>query len=610
MRSLLDRQELRLPAAILFIASVALFWSSRNHDFVYDDTDIIAENPLVLGEQPVEQVFRTPYWGPHDNRAHLYRPLTILAFRAERAVFGEGPGPVHLVNILLNGLLSVLTFVFVLRLGVRMEVAALTGLLMGIHPLHVEVVGNGVGQAELFASVLALLAGLVHLEWLRGELGRDLADHDAPITPGVGALSHRIVSIALYGLAMGFKESAVVLPGLLFLIEWILVHRLDPMAALRRANRYLAYALALLPFLLLRFAVVGGTGPGMQEVMGDTSRFQQVLHGSEILLRVLVQLLVPRTICADYTDYRQPIAPSLADPVVLLSLIAWPLLIVGATLLARRGRPWFLVGLSWYLLAMLPVSHLLFPIGTVRADRLAFTPSLGILLALAFGLDWLRERDSRMASGLTLLFVAGFALRTVIALPAWENRESLWTSVIKVNPGSPTAWLNIGETHRERGELTRAEACYRKALELRQGLGSSFPEAQTKLASLLAERGDTESGEQVYREALESTPEHFVALLNLGEMLLKDPETREEAIATLERAAAVSPTDFRPHANLSECYRLLGRPAEGLAAIDQAIALEPELPDLRFVRAEFLDRLGRRDEATAARNEANAMRGR
>lgn len=69
-----------------------------------------------------------------------------------------------------------------------------------------------------------------------------------------------------------------------------------------------------------------------------------------------------------------------------------------------------------------------------------------------------------------------------------------------------------------------------------------------------------------------------MAVCNLGEMLLRDPERRAEAIDLLRRATQAKPSEIAPCVNLSQALKLAGRFSEGLVALEAALPFHSANP--------------------------------
>jgi hypothetical protein len=93
-------------AALVFVITFAVFANSLPNGFVYDDLEIIRDNPRLDSPMPLRKFFATSYWGATNPGTNLYRPLTIMSFALDRAIFGAGPAPVHLMNVLANAFLG------------------------------------------------------------------------------------------------------------------------------------------------------------------------------------------------------------------------------------------------------------------------------------------------------------------------------------------------------------------------------------------------------------------------------------------------------------------------------------------------------------------------
>jgi protein O-mannosyl-transferase len=157
----------------LSVALLALLSSATSlvNGFVFDDRPIILTNPRVHTLAQWWTVFAQPYWPPDWGDTN-YRPLTILSFAVQWAIGDGSPVVFHAVSVALY----VAACVTVLRLArsvLSPRAAWLVAALFAVHPVHVEAVGNGVGQAELVVATCATLAvaSYVRVRTASSELG-------------------------------------------------------------------------------------------------------------------------------------------------------------------------------------------------------------------------------------------------------------------------------------------------------------------------------------------------------------------------------------------------------------------------------------------------------
>ncbi|XP_042869657.1 protein O-mannosyl-transferase TMTC2-like, partial [Penaeus japonicus] len=150
----------------VWVAGVLVYVNGLSGDFVHDDVSAIKTNPDVLATTPLSHVFLNDYWGKpmSDPLSHKsYRPLTILTFRMNHAMFGLRPLGFHLMNVLLHSSVCLLMTRLLLRLLRLPQGTVLSaGLLFATHPIHSEAVTGLVGRADVLASIFFLAAILTY----------------------------------------------------------------------------------------------------------------------------------------------------------------------------------------------------------------------------------------------------------------------------------------------------------------------------------------------------------------------------------------------------------------------------------------------------------------
>src|SRR5882672_10708702 len=206
-------------AAVVALALISSLSGLRN-GFAYDDQAIIVGNPQVHSLAGLLHRFAEPYW-PADRGSGLYRPLTIILFSLQWVMSGGAPLIFHLTNILLYVALAVAVLSLARQL-LPEPAAWLAGALFAVHPVHVEAVANGVGQAELTTGLAAVIAVRLYLGWRSAAPERPIG------IPGTAAL------VVLYLAACLCKEHGMVLPALLLAAEFTVIT--DPRSWRARAR--------------------------------------------------------------------------------------------------------------------------------------------------------------------------------------------------------------------------------------------------------------------------------------------------------------------------------------------------------------------------------------
>jgi len=172
----------------------------------------------------------------------------------------------------------------------------------------------------------------------------------------------------------------------------------------------------------------------------------------------------------------------------------------------------------------------------------------------------------------------------------------------------------LGDRHRDRGEIARAAAAYRKALELRpddarvlrargelHGQAGDIPAAirdlrrslevnpvqplgWVNLGNALSANGDVTGAREAYREALALNPREALAHFNLGNTY-RQANDLEPAVAAYLQAVAADPGLGVAHFELGRAYILMERPAEALPFARRAVEFRPNhAPSLAMLR--------------------------
>lgn len=122
--------------------------------------------------------------------------------------------------------------------------------------------------------------------------------------------------------------------------------------------------------------------------------------------------------------------------------------------------------------------------------------------------------------------------------------EASYRRALEINPSS-TAYNNLGMVLHAQNRNLEAEATYRVAIALR----GDFPEAISNLAVMLMATGRLDEAERLYTHALASNPKHVALLTNLG-CLYKEQGKISESVDAFRRALEIDPSFSMAASNL------------------------------------------------------------
>ena len=168
---------------------------------------------------------------------NYYRPLLFPWLRINFLLFGLEPAGWHLFSVLAHVGVTLLVYVLAQKLLGDPFTALAAAIIFGLHPAHIEAVAWISGSSESVLALFLISSFLCYLNWRT--------------RPGRAKSNWLAASLLLYAFAMLFKETALVLPLIIFVTEWCTPKEdLGPAEELR-TRRFRRSFLATTPYLLL-----------------------------------------------------------------------------------------------------------------------------------------------------------------------------------------------------------------------------------------------------------------------------------------------------------------------------------------------------------------------
>jgi tetratricopeptide (TPR) repeat protein len=477
-------------------------------------------------------------------------------------------------------------FAALVALSARFWPSFLVAALFAVHPVRVQCVAWISERKELLAA--ACFFGLL-LCWARYARTR-----------GRGAY---LGSLVLLALGLMAKPSLVTAPFVLLLLDvW-------PLARTQAGARWRGLVLEKLPHLALAagscvLTVLAQRAGGAVGDLSQLSLLERLWTAGSGVLDYLRVTVWPAGLAVFYPH------PLLIGKSVLATGVAGLVVALGASLFAWRSRaccPAFFTGWFWFLGMLVPVLGLVQVGDQAWADRYAYLPTIGLYVALVFGLSAALRAKEQLQTGLALaaLGAAGvLAFVTARTLPHWRDDRSLYERALDVTDDNWLAHNNLGLVYLGRRETAPAREHFEAASRIRP----SFVQARFNLG--LAQEADREfpAAAQTYQATLQVHPGHPETLMRLA-ALARGQGDAEAAQGFFEQAIDKNPGHAALWAAFARFLLEQGDMDRAANCAASALKLDAGLADAQVVLAEVALRRGDADETEQRVQQAQALAG-
>ena len=522
------------------------------------------------------------------------RPLAVLSFAFNHYFSGLDPWSMKLTGVVLHLFNAALVYLLCLRLfqllpgdGKPGRFAAwLLAAVWMVHPLQASTVLYVVQRMEVGAHTGVLLALLAYLR------GRE-AQRD-----GERSWPWWLVTVVAGLVGLGFKETALLLPGYALVLEVCLLHFCSRTG--RSRGLVALYAAGIVAAVMVYFwKVVPAAMAPHAYAFRDFTLTERLLSQLAALTLYLKQILLawPESLWFYYDNF--PVSHGLFQPIATFWGLVCLAGILGAAWACWRRWPLVTLGLLWFLVAHFLTSNIV-SLELVFEHRNYFA-LLGVLLALMQPLGWvgraLTPGVRKVVGVLPLVFVG---LMGVIQTSTWGDPMRLALALSSRNPESVRAGYELGRLLLERAQgdvasplWSLAEQEFHHAARLpgrsplpEQALiilaatyGRPLPEdIWPSLRSKLA--GGSAGPQQL--GAVESLVEcRIAARCRFGD--------EQELFDTLQVALGANPKSARVHAMYGNyAFNVMRDPVLAVAMLQDAVRLSPGEEAYRVGLARFV----------------------
>jgi len=587
--------ETVLPIIVIVIVGVIAYHNCFDCPFIFDDDEVIAENPNIRSLWPLRHAMSAP-----PQSAAAGRPVLSLSLAISYRFSGLDPWGYHAFNLGVH-ILAALTLFGVVRrtlssrrLRTRfgpasVPLATVIALIWAVHPLQTESVTYIVQRAESMMGLFYLLTLYCAVR------GFDSA------RPAAWAFT----AFVACSLGMATKEVMVTAPILVIVYDRLFIANSFRQALERRG---LLYGLLAAGWIVLAALVATGprsetAGFGIEQVTAleyAGSQFAVILH----YLRLAVW---PDPLCLAYGWLPPETFWQVVPPMFAILAIG-----VASIIALKRSSPWGYLG-AWFFLILAPSSSII-PIADLAFEHRMYLPLAAVcafVVAVVYlALDWLRRQarlPARAATVLGILLAVGvvsaMTVGTIQRNGDYRTAVSIWQDVVNKRPENRRGHNNLAGALCLQGDVERAVSHYREALRL----DPEYTFAHHNLGLALLELGASDGAISSFHAAISLDPDWAepwygcaVALITVGRFA--------EAEESYANATRLQPENPAAHCNLGKACHASGLIDQAIAYYRKAIDMDPDSAEAHNNLGVVLMEQGRADAAIDHHQAAARLR--
>jgi len=476
---------------------VVVYWQVHSFDFInYDDNVYIQENPQVSAGLTRAGVI----WAFATIDYFYWQPLTWLSHMLDCQWFGLRPGWHHLTNLFLHILNSLLVFFILRRLTGTQWRAAVAAGLFALHPLRVESVAWIAERKDVLSCFWFLVA-----------LGTYVLYVERPSS----ARYRWVLGAMLLGLMS--KPMLVTVPFLFLLIDYW------PLRRVAIAEKIPMLFLGVIASLL---TVIGTHRMGAMDWSANLSLATRISNSIISYTRYLGKTFWPARLSIFYPYPASiPLWQVAAAAALLAAMTIW--------IVSFRTRRYLLTGWLWFLIALAPTIGIVQVGRQAMADRFAYIPSIGLLIAIVWGGAELLQNHRRLAAAAAILSLAACAVLSWHQTKTWRDSTTVFTRALEIQESS-LSHRHLGAALAVRGDTAAAIAHFQRAIAIEP----RYFIAHYDLGNALEANGDSEKAEREFAEAIRCRPTYGDAYFKLGEILVNSGRS-QEGLGMLHKAMSV-----------------------------------------------------------------------
>ncbi|HLG20253.1 MAG TPA: hypothetical protein VI895_10630 [Bdellovibrionota bacterium] len=430
------------------LLALAVFSTNLDGDWIEDDRYQVATNPFLRSVRSIPFLFTHDVgssYGIGDYKSSSYRPVTMVSYMADAALFGPTPFGSHLINNALHAF-NVLLMFLLLRSFIPIKQAYFFSTLFAVHPMVTDPVSWISSRADLLALAFSFLHVFCALR-ISGP------DHWRPRL-GAGAGYLLTVPLSFFS-----KETAALIPVATFAA--LAAKKISSRDEIRRSMLWgTAIFLITLACFFVRERLVARSALNLYSTVIFT-------NAAALIERFLELLFIPTSTDLFHLYRREEFGGAEVSLVLITAAVL-------GLFAARKfgGVTLFKLGLGFACAAAVPAT-LVVDIEAKLPERYFYLSFGGIILALSSILasteHRLRARLSmgteRAVKGMIFVWLCLLSLLTIGRNREWRDEPTLYAASMSQDPWNYYPYLYLLQRYIREGNAEGQISACQAALE-------------------------------------------------------------------------------------------------------------------------------------------------
>lgn len=480
-----------VPFFALAVLTAAVYGGTLNYPFVFDDHDVITENPAVTSLANIPQFFTGLKMAGESDATGLYRPMVFSSYALNYAFTGLKPFSYRLFDVFLHIVNSFLLYLLIIEMQKsrnkeRYPIAILSTALFCVLPVLSQPVIYIAARSVLMMTFFCLTSLVYFIKYKSSGKNYLLA-----------------LSTVFYACALLTKESSLAFIGVFFLMEWSFNKH--------EKFHFKSSIISLAPFL------TAGTLFMLTRLYFLSKASKTLIAGSyvrhwmvdlSVIPRYIIVILDPWRLCLDHftpgvrwTDLNLWAGFFIICAYLIIFLITLKKDRLLASLLA------------WTAIALLP--EMILPLPERMVEYRLYLPMAGFTAFFsmaAFNYSTPGRIWNKLWLPVALSMLIVFSTSTFLQTRMWSSPERLWQDAINKYPQNPRAYNNLGTVLIESGRYEDAIILFNRAIEL----DPNYYDPYNNLGFAYLKSGNYALAKDAIEEALRLNPAMPKAYYNLA----------------------------------------------------------------------------------------------